>query len=1167
VTDETKTTFDELVDSIDPSALATESMRPSGTAPISTDNLKLKSFNCASPEVSDWDSEDIEYDLLEVIGEGGMGVVYSARQTSLGRVIALKRLKGKRSDDHRIRSQFLYEASITGALAHPNIIPVHELGQDHQGVLFYTMKQVGGTSWADELRNMTDAENIEVLLKVCDAISFAHDNSVIHRDLKPSNIMLGSHGEVLVADWGLAMPLVPKGIIKATSGSSLVAGTPTYMAPEMAKGEADRIGIASDVYLLGAILFEVITGKPPHPGKTAAKCLVEAKCNHLRRSKRKDQLMTIALRAMSTEPELRHENVVELRNELRSFQTHVASIDLSSRASSTLADAEATGDYELFARALFGYDEALSLWAGNDDASGGRVSSRGSYARCARDRGDLDLAASLLLSDEPSHMKLASEIAIRQRELLTRQHLIKVLTGASIALTVAVIVVLAVAFFWVRAERNRTAQAYRAEAAARSDAETNAHKARELLSNAYLDEAEALLDERDFSNAKKYVAASLRVNPDNPYSEEFTGKDRELYDIHLASSMERSQSVLYGAAVGQILSAESVWAAHRSTIQAIAISPDGQHLVSGGDDGAVKLWEFPSGVLVDVLGEQTGFVTRVAFSPDNEWIAAGGRWEGNQGGSVKLWSHSSRGECKVFNGHQEEVTWVSFSPDGKTVASAGRDNRIAFWNVAGPPKQEPKYLELESGVRAIEFSSDSQTLFLAMLDSRGEIWDVATATRTRVLSGHIGRLFKASLSADGAYFATAGIDHTVRLWPTTKDTPPKVLSAHDGSVYGLAWSPDNKLLATGGADGALRLWYLPSLNAAAASLSHGTAVGALSFSPTGDYLASGDNVGRIFTWKINTSDGLQRLSGHEDLVTRVAFSPRQSRFASAAMDGTIRLWNLSTCDSTIIRRNVIGPYFRLDFSSDETRLLTGGSKRVAIYEFKTGISRTAAIDGETALFGGAFSTDGKVAAVGAGNGDVLRFDASTLAPMEPLSGPRSAVWAVAYSPDGSWLAAAHRNGIVRLWNLKEDTPPRYFRGHEDLITRIAFSPDSALLASAGKDKTIRLWDVASGQARVLLGHPEWVNQADFSADGTMLASICDGGQLRLWDVQSGELLQLIKHKEHSFSVAFTADNNRIAAAVGNEIILYPVKLGLWQRSPAEIKAEAEKESGTPSLFE
>jgi serine/threonine protein kinase len=361
-----------------------------------------------------------DYEILQMLGEGGMGVVYKARQASIDRHVAVKMVKTEAVSERK-RRNFVSEAVVTGELDHPNIVPIYDLGQDESGALFYSMKEVKGTPWKNMIRRKPLAENLEILLRVADAVAFGHSRGVVHCDLKPENVMLGEYGEVLVMDWGLAQLLPSFGKPREIAKSADGGGTPAYMAPEMALGKASDITIASDVYLLGAILFEIITGKAPHAGKTAMDCLVNVAKNAIQPTEKSGELLDIAYRAMATKPEDRYESVLAFQKAIREYQSHSESIHLSDRAADVLDRAYEQQDYELFAQALASLREALSLWSENSEAALGLKAARYAYAESAYQKGDLDLGLSLLDEANPDHAELHRKIVAAQREREARQ--------------------------------------------------------------------------------------------------------------------------------------------------------------------------------------------------------------------------------------------------------------------------------------------------------------------------------------------------------------------------------------------------------------------------------------------------------------------------------------------------------------------------------------------------------------------------------------------------------------------------------------------------------------------------------------------------------------------------------------------------------------------------
>ena len=369
-------------------------------------------------KIIDANAEEIEgadYKIENKLGVGGMGIVFSARQTAVNRIVAIKTIKAEKREDETTRKQFFYEAEITAGLDHPNIPPIYELGQTADGVVFYSMKLIDGTEWQAVIKGNSREDNLEVFSKIVDAVAFAHSKGVIHRDLKPANIMLGAYGEVYVTDWGLAVD-------QAKKKPGPFGGTPDFMAPEMARNQREKIGKPSDIYLLGGILFQIVTGGPPHIGRSPMERLKAATRNEIAPTDQEDPLLEIAYRAMATEPSDRYASVNEMQESLHEVTRHAESIALANR-SEELAEAAATSkDYDRFTRAVFGFRDAIELWSGNKPAELGLQRARLAYGQCAFDKGDYDLAVQTLDRNEEVEAKLYAKsvkarLAVQQREL------------------------------------------------------------------------------------------------------------------------------------------------------------------------------------------------------------------------------------------------------------------------------------------------------------------------------------------------------------------------------------------------------------------------------------------------------------------------------------------------------------------------------------------------------------------------------------------------------------------------------------------------------------------------------------------------------------------------------------------------------------------------------
>jgi hypothetical protein len=350
-----------------------------------------------------------DYRLIGPIGAGGMGHIHAARQAALDRLIAIKTIHQGAVDDVAQRQRFIAEARVTGGLQHPNIVPLIELAQDQAGRVFFSMRRVEGKPWNTAIGALPLDENLDILLKVCDAVAYAHSCGVIHRDLKPENVMIGDYGEVLVMDWGLAVRVAVDGFAIDLDHQTAIAGTPAYLAPEMALGQPQRIGVRSDVYLLGAILYQIITGAPPHVGEGVMDCLRAAAHNRIGDFP-VGEYARIARTALSTRPEDRHATIKAFQHDLRACATHAQSLAVADHADLILAKAERSSDYAGFARAVFGFEEALRLWEGNSEARAGALRAKRAYAACALGRGDLDLAAAQLDPREPSYADLLERL-------------------------------------------------------------------------------------------------------------------------------------------------------------------------------------------------------------------------------------------------------------------------------------------------------------------------------------------------------------------------------------------------------------------------------------------------------------------------------------------------------------------------------------------------------------------------------------------------------------------------------------------------------------------------------------------------------------------------------------------------------------------------------------
>ena len=377
-----------------------------------------------------WRDRGEPLELLATLGEGGMGMVHLGIQRSLGRKVAVKAIKPDLMNERTV-AKLLSEARVTGLLEHPNIVPVHDIAAGVDGAPLIVLKRIEGESWSRLIRDPDTLAarfevddplewHLSVLMQVCNAVHFAHSRGVLHRDLKPDNVMIGAFGEVYVLDWGLAVRLedasmtLDHSTIPAASEQTQIAGTPSYMAPEMLGTQPSRLCRQTDVYLLGAMLYEVLTGRAPHVGEGLFDVLISvSKSNPTFDDDVPDELAAIVRRAMARHAKDRFDTADDVRLAVADLLRHRGSIRLSEAAEEKLGALEsAAADAPLqsiFAECRFAFRLALEEWPENGRALEGL------------ERATLGMAERALLEDDArAAARLLGELADPPKELAER---------------------------------------------------------------------------------------------------------------------------------------------------------------------------------------------------------------------------------------------------------------------------------------------------------------------------------------------------------------------------------------------------------------------------------------------------------------------------------------------------------------------------------------------------------------------------------------------------------------------------------------------------------------------------------------------------------------------------------------------------------------------------
>ena len=1141
-------------------------------------------------QISGGRSADADYQLLEMIGEGGIGMVYAARQASIDRTVAVKMLKSEKVNDRHQRAKFLSEAVITGELDHPNIVPIYDLGASQQGSYFYSMKRVVGTPWNKVLGSKPLAENIEILMKVADAVAFAHSRGVVHRDLKPENVMLGSFGEVLLMDWGLALLAGDSRKITVADYDPGMGGTPAYMAPEMATGPIASIDARSDVYLLGAILFEMVVGRPPHTGPNVMGCLFAAARNEIVPTDHDGELMKIARRSMLSSREDRYASVKDFQTAIREYQSHAEAIVLAVQAQEDLTRAGVSQDYQDYARAMFGFQQALGLWSGSEQATAGIRSTKTAYAEAAMKKGDYDLALSLLDAGDSRDDETRTKATAGRLEREQRQQRLTAAKRMAVGLAVLVIVVVTGAFFQISRDRNLARDAETAAKRDKDAAEISERKAKDLA-NVAAEEAQKARDAEGKANVNLAAAEAAqqlaqaeakRAREASEAAEE--AKRAETYETYVARiglAAAKIEENSFGSAEALLDSCEKglrrwEWGrlmylcsrhieSYRADgpIDCVAFSPDGKRAASASWDKCVRIWNLTAkGEPPVVIPYGSDYVHAVAFSPDGADIAIGGS---DPTARVQICDAMTGRVKQVFEGHEDSVLGVSFSRDGKRLLTCSYDKTVRLWNIQ--TKIALKCFEGHAGwVWSAAFApppapnQPETRIVSAGQDGSAIVWDIETEKHGTPFVGHKGPVYSAAFSPDGKYVVSAGDDNRVLVWDPADVRPVDIsgliagkktagtkftaFDGHDAPVRSVGYSPDGTQIVSAGNDNTIKVWNVAAGKLEKTIRGHGGWVRSCVYSHDGTRLLSGSHDRRMMYWDVGryheeTEIGSRQLKGHSDAVLQARFSPDDQWIVTGARDHSARVWRAADGKPTETKF-VEGHEFLVSQAAflpktpacPEGRIVTAGiDNTFCVWDIAGGHQLFK--KGPAGRAGAVSAApDGSAILTGDGGTGAILWNAETGALLRTLTINGDEIVWTAFSPSGAQLFTGDAFGRCRLWSRTDDkSPPQELISHDDRITGAVFSADGSTLLTSSADYTVEQWDLKTARPTGrTLRHPEPVSSLAATADGKIAVTTCNDGRIRIWDVDQARVTKELPAVGPQQIVSLSHDGLRVAVA-------------------------------------
>lgn len=972
--------------------------------------------------------------------QGGMGKVMVVYDSFLARRIALKELlplapvsssastmevrgSGPVRLTHQRQARFLYEARITGQLEHPSIVPVYELGRRSDGTLYYTMRLVRGKSLRQAIRIAGALEGRLRLLahftNLCQAIAFAHSRGVIHRDIKPGNVMVGEFGETVVIDWGLAKMRQTEensdgrkvsrpdiDLMKEADADVVTVGTPAYMPPEQALGDMNAIDERSDVYSLGAVLYELLTGVAPYPDATPAAALnkllsqppvpVAELCPEV-----PEELAAICRHAMERSPIDRYQSARELAADIEHFLAgrlvgvyHYKPMELLYHFVRRFRAPLAVGAVGLIGLFVTGTVAYRQVQAERNKAIQESVRAQAAErtAEDARETAEQNFYIAAIASSRQFIRDFEFERAAAQLDKCAEKY--RHWEWGYLV--------------YLCNRDQRTIPAHRPETAWSIDFTPDGKYA----VSAGFDRTAKAWDVSTGALAFKYES------PHGTVLEVSTHPTRPL----MAMAEELGFITLYDYADKKVLAS---WKANNDgDVNRIDISPDGNTFISGDDKGYIRLWDLESHQLLWTIDPVEKGIEALSFSPDGKTIASA-----NRGKVITLWNAADGSRRAELAGHTSRVTSLDFSPDGSTLASGGRDMEVLVWSMAtGAEIQRLK--GHGAAIWCVKFAPNGKYLASSSSDLSIRLWDTTTWTTARSYRGHLRQVDCMAFSPDSRILYSGDDMGVLKQW--NLDAPRTIsdhwtLKGHTGSITNVEYSPDGTLLATS----------------------------------AGDWQSNDDTTARL--WDAETGNAVGVLEGHTASVRHITFHPKGTVVATGSMDGTVRIWDVAEKKTT----RVLGPFpSGVNVSTFNPKapdeLLVGlRDGQLVLVNWTTGaiLAQWKEHDGEILTV--AYSPLGDYF-VSTGADDtlhVMRTENREL--FKVLTHEESRIPAAVFSPDGKWLASGGHDWQVMLWSTSTWKSAHTLSGHNQGLYGIQFSEDGKRLISSGSDGVTILWDLST----------------------------------------------------------------------------------------------------------